>query len=61
MIVRLTHNDVTSASMDGCSTSEAFVKQIEDDQEGAWTMNHCCAHCGNNSGAEAGFPTLDQF
>jgi hypothetical protein len=28
---RLMHDDVISASINGCSTNEAFVKQIEDD------------------------------
>jgi hypothetical protein len=33
MSVRLTHGDVTSASMDGCSINEVFFKQIEEDQD----------------------------
>jgi hypothetical protein len=61
MSVRPTHGNVTSASIDGCSTNEAFVKQMEEDTDAVWMHNRCFAHCGKNSGAEAGFPALGQF
>jgi hypothetical protein len=59
--VRLIDEDVTSASMDECSTNESFIKMIHDGQDVEWMLNRCFSHCANNSGDEAEFPMLDQF
>jgi hypothetical protein len=59
--VRLINDDVTSASMDGCSTNKFFIKMILNDQDAEWMLNRYFSHYANNAGNKAGFPTLDQF
>jgi hypothetical protein len=49
-LVCLNHHDVTSASIDGCSTNVYFVKIVEEDQDAKWVFIRCFAHCVNNAG-----------
>jgi hypothetical protein len=46
--VRLIHEDVVSAPMDGCSTNELFVKMIREYLDVEWMLNNCFSICGNS-------------
>jgi hypothetical protein len=40
---------------------QSFVKIVDEDQYTKWMLIRCFAHCGKNSGKEAGFPNLNIF